>query len=165
MKPTGRWKSQKGSSNGMHKNYPAARLSRSPAPCQTSLSSNICSCSPGKKLCFALERCWDWFGEAAGTQNKTSPDYRSFQHPFSARADVFSLLQPPNPSVFQLSPHYLTPQRHNPAPPCCHCLHLFAFITPFAHPYHIIIIPHGAVQPGNVWVQEHTWKIALKQHC
>lgn len=135
------------------------------------LSQIFDSVALDKTSALVLERCWDWFRESAGGQNKTSPDYGSFQHPLSVpvlqacsltRADVFSLLQPPNPFVFQISPHYLTPQRHNLAPPCCHWLHLFAFITPFAHPYHIIIIPHGAVQPRNVWVQEHTWKIGMK---
>lgn len=69
-----------------------------------------------------------------------------------ARADAFSPLQPANSFVFQIFPHYLTPQRHDLAPRCYRLLHLFAFITLFAYPCHIIIL-HRVLQPRNVWIQ------------
>lgn len=125
--------------------------------------------APNKTSALVLERCWDWSERLLEPRIKhlqiMDPPNMGFVPVLRVcpltRADVFSLLQPPNPFVFQISPHYLTPQRHNLAP-CAVTDFICLLSSLHLHILILLLLFLRELCSQEVRVQEQRWKIVLK---
>lgn len=121
-KPQCETKEAQSSSKEMHKNCPSFSQAEQSLPRVRAAPGRCWILQPWINSALALERCWDWLGEAAGIQNKTSPDHRSFQPQFwmNIFPDIFS---PPASKPFCISE--LSPLSHtSETQPCTTALSL-----------------------------------------
>lgn len=65
-----------------------------------------------------------------------------------ARADAFSLLQPPSSLIFQISPHYFIPQRHDLASRCNHFTKSVGFRNSVLHILSALLFRTGFYSQG-----------------